>query len=292
MSEAVLPELPGSWDDPAETYRAAGRAATTIASNVGVAFRAAALAEAADVASARSQFLGEYTGLVDDTRARLTAVAARTGLARLHALTSAPPEDPSARSGVEVAELRGRAESEDALEQAQSRAGELAAGHGAGMGGLAPMQAMAMMSRVFAGGVHRPGHYDIPNEAPADLDLRLREICSAVTGSARSWVRLAVASVADEEGKTWRLIGTTELDGYLRPGVELRPGEIAAGNEAWPELSIASYCAARGFTPGPLVGALEPPGDVSDHLRDLGFTATWSPDAWAAGWEDSDAPLY
>ncbi|WEL94675.1 hypothetical protein P1N98_07290, partial [Tsukamurella tyrosinosolvens] len=125
----------------------------------------------------------------------------------------------------------------------------------------------------------------------ADLDLRLREVCGAVTGPARGWVRMAVAEVADEAGRPWRLIGTTELDGYLRPGVILRDGELAAGNENWPELSIATFCAAHGFAPGPVVGAVEPPPDVCEYLRAAGFTPTWSPDAWTAGWEDADAPL-
>ena len=128
-------------------------------------------------------------------------------------------------------------------------------------------------------------------DAPADLDLRLRELCTAVGGPARGWVRMAVAEVADEAGRPWRLIGTTELDGYLRPGTILRDGELAAGNEDWPELSIATFCAAHGFAPGPVVGTVEPPPEVTEYLRDAGFEPSWSADVRPLSWEDADAPV-
>ncbi|CAM3595949.1 hypothetical protein ACXYTP_01505 [Tsukamurella ocularis] len=289
---AFWPQEPGPYAATGETYRAADDAARRIAAVLGVDGPSGALAAAAALDAARADFHAAYAHLVDDTRARMTDVAARTALARLEARGQHPPGDPGAEQAAGLADDRGRAETEDAAEEAGRRSAELAAGHGAAVGSMAPVAGLGMLGRALgADGAHRAAHYAIPLAAPADLDLRLREVCGAVTGPARGWVRMAVAEVADEAGRPWRLIGTTELDGYLRPGVILRDGELAAGNEAWPELSIATFCAAHGFAPGPVVGAVEPPPDVCAHLRAAGFTPTWSSDAWAADGEGADAPL-
>ncbi|WP_158645154.1 hypothetical protein, partial [Tsukamurella conjunctivitidis] len=266
--------------------------ARRIAAGLGFDPPAGALTAAAGLDAARADFHADYARLVGDTRARMTDIAARTALARLEARGQNPPGDPGAEQAADLADDRGRAETEDAAAEAARRAAELAGGHGAAVGSFAPLTGLGMLGRSLgADGAHRAAHYAVPVSAPADLDLRLREVCGAVTGPARGWVRMAVAEVADEAGRPWRLIGTTELDGYLRPGVILRDGELAAGNETWPELSIATFCAAHGFAPGPVVGAIEPPPDVCDYLRAAGFTPTWSPDAGTAGWEDADAPL-
>lgn len=289
---AFWPEEPGPYAPAAEAYLAAHDAARRIAAALGVAPPAGALTTAAAVDAARADFHAGYAQLVDDTRARMTDVAARTALARLEARGRNAPGDPGAEEAADLADERGRAETEDAAEEAGRRSADLAAGHGAAIGSFAPVAAMGMLGRSFGtGGAHHAAHYAVPHSAPADLDLRLREVCAAVSGPARDWVRMAVAEVSDEAGRPWRLIGTTELDGYLRPGLILRDGELAAGNEAWPELSIATFCAAHGFAPGPVVGALEPPPDVCEYLRHEGFTPTWSPDAWTVGWEDADASL-
>lgn len=289
---AFWPHEPGPYTSIGEAYLAAHEAARGLAAGLGVDGPSGALTAAAALDAAREEFHGEYAHLVDDTRARMTDVAARTALARLEVRGQNPPGDPGAEQAADLADDRGRAETEDAAEEASRRSAELAAGHGAALGSFAPVAGMGMLGRALgADGAHRAAHYAVPVSTPADLDLRLREVCGAVTGPARGWVRMAVAEVADEAGRPWRLIGTTELDGYLRPGVILRDGELAAGNENWPELSIATFCAAHGFAPGPVVGAVEPPPDVCEYLRAAGFTPTWSPDAWTAGWEDADAPL-
>ncbi|TWS21409.1 hypothetical protein FK529_02060 [Tsukamurella asaccharolytica] len=289
---AFWPQEPGAYAATGEAYLAAHDAARRIAAGLGVDGPSGAMTTAAALDAARVAFLTQYAELVDDTRARMTDVAARTALARLEARGQHPPGDPGAEQAVGLADDRGRAETEDAAEEAGRRAAELAAGHGAAAGSFAPVAGLGMLGRAFgADGAHRAAHYAVPVAAPADLGLRLREVCDAVTGPARGWVRMAVAEVTDEAGRPWRLIGTTELDGYLRPGVVLRDGELAAGNEAWPELSIATFCAAHGFAPGPVVGAVEPPADVCEYLRAAGFAPAWSSDAWASGWEDADAPL-
>ncbi len=286
------PQEPGPFTPAAQGYAAAHDAARSIAAGLGLDGPAGALTAAAELDAARADFHRGYALLVQDTRERMTDVAARTALARLEIRGRNAPGDPGAEEAAALADERGRAETEDAAEEARRRAAELAAGHGAAVGGLAPISALAMLGRTpGAEGAHRPAHYAAPAAAPADLDLRLRELSGAVGGAARGWVRMAVAAVADEDGRPWRLIGTTELDGYLRPGVVLREGELAAGNEIWPELSIVTFCAAHGFAPGPVVGAVEPPPEVSEYLRDNGFHPTWSPDAWNAGWGDADAPL-
>ncbi|KXO92203.1 hypothetical protein AXK57_13550 [Tsukamurella pulmonis] len=289
------PQEPGTYAGTGAQYVAAHDEARRIASRLGVAAPSGVLVTAADLDAARVAFHAEYATLVEDTRARMTDVAARTALARLEARGQNPPDDPGAEQAADVADERGRAETEDAAEEARRRSAELAAGHGAAVGSMAPMAGMAGMGgfgrSLSAEGTHRAAHYAIPAGAPADLDLRLRELCGAVDGPARGWVRMAVAEVADEAGRPWRLIGTTELDGYLRPGVVLRDGELAAGNETWPELSIATFCAAHGFTPGPVVGAVEPPPDVCEYLREAGFAPSWSADAWNTHWGDTDAPL-
>ncbi|CAM3272084.1 hypothetical protein [Tsukamurella hominis] len=289
---AFWPAEPGPYVATVEGYLAAHDAARRIAAGLGTAPPAGALVAAAELDGARAEFHAQYAQLVDDTRTRMTDVAARTALARLEARGQNPPGDPGAEQSADLADERGRAETEDAAEEARRRAAELGAGHGAALGAFASVAGMGMLGRALgADGAHRSAHYAVPASAPADLDLRLREVCAAVTGPARGWVRMAVAEVTDEAGRPWRLVGTTELDGYLRPGVILRDGELAAGNEAWPELSIATFCAAHGFAPGPVVGAAPPPPDVCEYLRAAGFAPTWSSDAWSTDWEGADAPL-
>ncbi|ADG78247.1 putative protein OS=Tsukamurella paurometabola (strain ATCC 8368 / DSM / CCUG 35730 /CIP 100753 / JCM 10117 / KCTC 9821 / NBRC 16120 / NCIMB 702349/ NCTC 13040) OX=521096 GN=Tpau_1626 PE=4 SV=1 [Tsukamurella paurometabola] len=287
------PREPGEFIDARAEYLDADREARRLAAELGVAAPSGELRAAAELSTARAGFMSAYAGLVERTRAELTAVAARTTIARLEARTGAPPGDPAAEQAADLADLRGRAEAEEAAEAAQSRSAELAAGHGAALGGFAPMTAMmGAAARGGGGGLHRSTHYDVPSSAPTDLDLRLRELCAGLDGPARDWARLAVAAVTDEAGRPWKLIGTTELDGYLRPGIVLLDGELAAGNEAWPELSIATFCAAHGFAPGPVVGAVEPPPEVCDHLRALGFEPSWASDAWdSSSWEHDDASL-
>lgn len=289
---AFWPQEPGPYAATGEQFLAAHDAARRIAAGLGMPPPSGALVTAAELDGVRAHFHADYARLVDDTRARMTDVAARTALARLEARGQNPPGDPGAEQSADLADERGRAETEDAAEEARGRSAELAAGHGAAVGSFAPLAGMGMLGRSFgADGTHRAAQYAVPLAAPADLDLRLREVCGAVTGPARGWVRMAVAEVTDEAGRPWRLIGTTELDGYLRPGVILRDGELAAGNEVWPELSIATFCAAHGFAPGPVVGAVEPPPDVCEYLRAAGFAPMWSSDAWSVGWEDADASL-
>lgn len=286
------PQEPRPYVPIAEHYLAAHDEARRVAARLGVAAPSGALVDAADLDVARAGLTADYTRLVADTRARMTDVAARTALARLEARGGRPPGDPSADEAADVADERGRAETEDAAEEARRRSADLGAAHGAALGGMAPMAGLGMLGRSLgAAGEHRAARYSVPVAARQDLDLRLRELCGAVDGPARGWVRLAVAEVSDEAGRPWRLIGTTELDGYLRPGVVLRDGELAAGNEVWPELSIATFCVVHGFAPGPVVGIAEPPPDVCEYLRGAGFTPSWSADAWTTGWEDADAPL-
>ncbi|MET9325873.1 hypothetical protein [Tsukamurella sp. NPDC003166] len=286
------PRSPGEFTGAAEQYRAAHAEARRIAARLGVRAPSDVLVRAGELDNARAALVGDYAVLVDETRSRMTGIAARTGLARLEARGGRPPGDPAADEAADLAELRGRAETEDAAEEAERRSASLAAGHGSAVGTMAPLAGLGMLGRSLGSdGAHRAAHYAVPAAAPADLDLRLRELCGAIGGAARTWVRIAVAEVVDEAGRPWRLIGTTELDGYLRPGVVLRDGELAAGNEEWPELSIATFCAARGFAPGPVVGAIPPPDEVCDHLRASGFAPSWSGDAWATGGGDADAQV-
>lgn len=134
---------------------------------------------------------------------------------------------------------------------------------------------------------------------PDELVVRLREVLAGVTGASREWVRLAIAKVTDDAGRPLIVLGTNELDGYVRAGVELRDDELVAGNEEWPEASIASFCAARGLTAGLVVAAHPLPDDLADHLRDSGFEVCVAPDAWPGRFEsephreeggDGDAP--
>lgn len=286
------PRSPGEFIGAAEQYRAALAEVRGIAARLGVRAPSEALVRAGELDDARADLVGGYADLVAATRDRMTGIAARTALARLEARGARPPGDPAADEAADLADLRGRAEAEDAAQEAERRSAELAAGHGAALGGFAPLAGMGALGRSFGGdGAHRATRYAVAGAAPDDLEIRLRELTTAITGPARGWTSFAVAEVADEAGRPWRVIGTTELDGYLRPGVMLREGELAAGNESWPELSIATFCAAHGFAPGPVVGTVEPPGDVCDHLRAQGFAPSWSDGAWGFAGEESHAPV-
>ncbi|GAB3125697.1 hypothetical protein GCM10027289_00350 [Tsukamurella serpentis] len=289
MNHDFWPQEPRERTGTAEQYLAAHTRARALAAGLGLPGPSDLLIRAAELDTARTDLHTAYAQLVADTRQAMTGIAARTALARLDARAARPPGDPAAEAGADLAEQRGRAEAEDAAQQAQGRSADLAAAHGAGLAGMTPM---GMLGRAIGGdGAHHAVRYQVGAPAPADLELRLRELCSAVTGPARGWVSMAIAAVTDDAGRPWRLIGTTELDGYLRPGVELRDGELTAGNEAWPELSIATFCAAHGFAPGPVVGGVEPPADVCEHLRACGFAPSWTTDAWDGSGDTGDAPL-
>jgi filamentous hemagglutinin len=70
---------------------------------------------------------------------------------------------------------------------------------------------------------------------------------------------MGVDEGVDASGATRTVIGTSEANGYLRPGVRetIRPGEEVAPGAGHAETSILDYMKANGISPGQ-VGAGRP----------------------------------
>ncbi|MFC7753364.1 hypothetical protein [Tsukamurella soli] len=281
-------ELASIRADAARVLSGLGAAAPSWARVRGV------LVRAEETELARAGLADALAELTADTRDRLDAVAAAAARDAHDLTATEAPGDPLLDLRRDLVDQRADAVAAEVAEDAETRAGELARRHDADLGGGSGAAPLAGMGGVAAAldRVHRPHHY-APDRAAAEpgLAARLRELCAGVTGPARGWVRLAVARVVDGVGRSGVVVGTSELDGYLRPGVALRDGELVAGNEEWPELSIAAFCAAHGLAGASVVGAYPLPEDVAGYLRAQGFDPSAAPGAWSDAVEDDgDAP--
>ncbi|MDF0531250.1 hypothetical protein P0W64_17185 [Tsukamurella sp. 8F] len=256
---------------------------------------------AAGVETTRAGLAESLAALSSGTAARLEDLAARAA-ADVHDLRAqASPGDEGLGFAIGLIDQRAEAHAEAVAEEAERRARLLGANH---VVALAEAQGVTVTEPAGSGltgagmlagamgrdGVHRARSYRADaSSALAGVAERLRELGEGVTGPARGWVRLAVASVTDEAGRARIVIGTNELDGYLRAGILLRDGESVAGNEEWPELSIAAHCAAHGLIGGPVVGAQPLPDDVAGYLRTQGFEPSSASVSWAPPEEVGDA---
>jgi filamentous hemagglutinin len=67
----------------------------------------------------------------------------------------------------------------------------------------------------------------------------------AIPRKQKGRITMAVAVVEDTTGRRFVLIGTSEPDGYLGPGVVLRPGERMVGGIGHAEKNIVEYAQAN-----------------------------------------------
>lgn len=88
-------------------------------------------------------------------------------------------------------------------------------------------------------------------ESPSELSpgalvqARVAELKAAIPENSRGRITMAVGVAEDTAGRQSVLIGTSEPRGYLRPGVELRPGERMVPGTGHAEADIVSYAATN-----------------------------------------------
>ncbi|MFI7603243.1 RHS repeat-associated core domain-containing protein [Actinoplanes sp. NPDC049681] len=92
-----------------------------------------------------------------------------------------------------------------------------------------------------------------------NIGARAAELQEALPAASRGRVTMGVGEGVDASGTTRTVIGTSEPNGYLRPGVRdmVRPGEEVATGTGHAEANILDYMKANGITPGQ-VGAGRP----------------------------------
>ncbi|ASW54356.1 polymorphic toxin-type HINT domain-containing protein [Plantactinospora sp. KBS50] len=88
---------------------------------------------------------------------------------------------------------------------------------------------------------------------------RAAERQNALPAGSQGRVTMGVGEGVDASGATRTVVGTSEANGYLRPGVRdmIRPGEEVATGPGHAETSILDYMKANGITPGK-IGAGRP----------------------------------
>jgi RHS repeat-associated protein len=88
---------------------------------------------------------------------------------------------------------------------------------------------------------------------------RAAELQNALPAGSQGRVTMGVGEGVDASGATRTVVGTSEANGYLRPGVRdmIRPGEEVATGPGHAETSILDYMKANGITPGK-IGAGRP----------------------------------
>lgn len=78
---------------------------------------------------------------------------------------------------------------------------------------------------------------------------RADELQSALPVGSRGRVTMGVGVGVDSRGNVRTVVGTSEPNGYLRPGVSLRPGEELAASFGHAEDDIIAYMRANGIEP-------------------------------------------
>jgi len=86
---------------------------------------------------------------------------------------------------------------------------------------------------------------------------RAEELSGALSAAARGRVTMAVGMGVDEQGALRTVIGTSEENGYLRPGVVLYEGENLADGFADAEINVLDYMDRNNIDPW-VVGATRP----------------------------------
>lgn len=99
---------------------------------------------------------------------------------------------------------------------------------------------------------------------------RAREMQDAVPEGSRGRITMGAGHGFDESGGGRMVIGTSEPNGYLRPGVELKPGEERAMGDGHAETSILDYMEENRISPTH-VGAGRPICDpCADRIEEAG----------------------
>jgi filamentous hemagglutinin len=84
-----------------------------------------------------------------------------------------------------------------------------------------------------------------PNVPGTTVQSRVDELRASIPENSKGRVTMAAAVVEDSAGQRAVLIGTSEPRGYLRPGVELRPGERVVAGSGHAEADIVSHATAN-----------------------------------------------
>lgn len=258
------------------------------------------LAAAVGRVRATAGMVRAYAEAVDITQQRLAVVAAIADRDLLAArVLGAAGRDTTAEVGAEQSAARVMAAAAGELDSrtrqivddATDRSGSDPASHTPGMGApMVPGAMMAPMGAALAGFAARRTGNDIAFDTDlpvADLGM-LRGRAAMLAGSGppevASWIRLAVGLGQDGDGRRVVVVGTSEPNGYLRPGVVPEPHEVVVGDGRAPELAIIGYFADRDLTPLAVCAPTPAPPEVAALVGQSGAATI------AAADDDDNSP--
>ena len=92
------------------------------------------------------------------------------------------------------------------------------------------------------------GQYAENLGAPFNTSSRVAELGESIPSGSRNYVTMSVGLAEDVNGEQQVLIGTSEPNGYLRPGVTLNSGEILVSGTGHAEENVVNYAQQNGLS--------------------------------------------
>ncbi|WP_207839341.1 hypothetical protein [Williamsia soli] len=259
---------------------------TSVAADAAGASLVRALYRSAEKVSGMAEVVRAYADAVEQTRQRLTVVAAIADrellagtlltVATGDTTTLASAEHLAARTmSATAAELDRRADqiSREALEETGTE-------HGQQSGGtpMTPGVMMAPTGAALAGVAAARSSADVGDTHPSGADLVMVRARAAVLTATQPpevapWIRVAVGLGLDQNGRRTVVVGTSEPAGYLRPGVVPEPHEVVVGDGRAPELAILGYFQERALVPVAVCATTPPSPEVAAVVDESGAHA-------------------
>lgn len=79
------------------------------------------------------------------------------------------------------------------------------------------------------------------------VSIRAAELQNSIPANSRGRITMGIGVAQDANGAQRTIIGTSEPNGYLRPGVSLKPGETIAPGLGHAEVDIVNYAQTNGM---------------------------------------------
>lgn len=241
-----------------------------------------ALHAAAQRVSSTAETVRVYADAVEQTRQRLTVVAAIADRELLAGtLLATATGDTTTLAGAEHLAARTMSAAAAELDRRTAQISEEVEDSGTDRGqhpGGMPMTPGAMMGPMgaaLAGIAAGRGTAGVGDAHLPDADLGMLRARAAVLAATQPpevapWIRVAVGLGADQNGRRTVVIGTSEPAGYLRPGVVPEPHEVVVGDGRVPELAILGYFRDRDLVPLAVCAATPPPPEVAAMVDESG----------------------
>ncbi|SIS16551.1 WXG100-like domain-containing protein [Williamsia sterculiae] len=214
-----------------------------------------------------------FADVVEDTKKRMIVIAAMSerDAAQTHLASVAGMAEPAATvpSSGKYAMTAAADDYDDKSHHAgQDQNGQPQAGGGMmPMGGIPAMlggaAGVAVAARAAAGG---GVDHEISSDVAEFLRHRARELQSALPADVAGRVRMAVGLGQDGSGGYAVVVGTSEHNGYLRPGVTTEPDESVVGLAGDPEGAVVEKLRGHGLEVTAVASGIGEPVVAGDSL--------------------------